>query len=89
VFGHNEVGGCYAGWRQTRRLYADPVEIYRSDRDTISQPIVLSGETDKALLSVALEKTDLMVDVIHQCLIGTHGDEWMRYVRDSASTKKL
>ncbi|MDR1147750.1 MAG: hypothetical protein LBK66_03885, partial [Spirochaetaceae bacterium] len=61
---------------------ADPVEIFWNDRDTISRPIVLSGETDEVLLGVyPLEEMDLMVDVVHQCLVGAHGDEWVRYVR--------
>lgn len=61
---------------------ADPIEVFWNDRDTISQLIVLSGETDKVLLGVCpLEEMDLMVDVVHQCLVGAHDDEWMRYVR--------
>jgi clan AA aspartic protease len=71
-----------AGGKHEPCTVADPVEIHWKDRDTISRPIVLSGETDEVLLGVyPLEEMDLMVDVVNQCVIGAHGDEWVRYVR--------
>jgi clan AA aspartic protease len=71
-----------AGGKHEACTVADPVEILWNDRDTISRPIVLSGETDEVLLGVyPLEEMDLMVDVVNQRLVGAHGDEWVRYVR--------
>jgi clan AA aspartic protease len=71
-----------AGGKHESCTVADPVEIRWKDRDTISKPIVLSGEIDEVLLGVyPLEEMDLMVDVVNQCITGAHGDEWVRYVR--------
>jgi clan AA aspartic protease len=71
-----------AGGKHEICAIADPVEIIWNDRDTISRPIVLPGETDEVLLGVyPLEEMDLMVDVVNQRLTGVHGDEWVRYVR--------
>jgi clan AA aspartic protease len=71
-----------AGGKRDSCTVAGPVGIYWNDRDTLSNPIVLSGETDEVLLGVyPLEEMDLMVDVINQRLVGAHGDEWVRYVR--------
>jgi clan AA aspartic protease len=71
-----------AGGKHETCAVADPVEIVWNDRDTISRPIVLPGETDEVLLGVyPLEEMDLIVDVVNQRLTGAHGDEWVRYVR--------
>jgi hypothetical protein len=54
---------------------ADPVRVYWKNRDTICQPLVVSGD-DKILLGVVpLEEMDLIVDPIRQELTGAHGDE--------------
>jgi clan AA aspartic protease len=71
-----------AGGRRDSCTVAGPVSIYWNDRDTLSKPIVFSGESNEVLLGVyPLEKMDLMVDVVNQRLVGAHGDEWVRYVR--------
>jgi clan AA aspartic protease len=71
-----------AGGKRDSCTVAGPVSIYWNDRDTLSKPIVLSGETDEVLLGVyPLEEMDLMVDVVNQRLVGAHGDEWVRYAR--------
>ncbi|MDR1256657.1 MAG: retroviral-like aspartic protease family protein [Spirochaetaceae bacterium] len=71
-----------AGGKHESCTVAGPVNIRWNDRYTISNPIVLSGETDEVLLGVyPLEEMDLMVDVVNQCVTGAHGDNWVRYVR--------
>lgn len=71
-----------AGGNHEACAVAGPVNIRWHDRYTLSNPIVLSGETDEVLLGVyPLEEMDLMVDVVNQRLIGAHGDTWVRYVR--------
>jgi clan AA aspartic protease len=71
-----------AGGRRDSCVIASPVRIHWNDRDTLSDPIVLSGESDEVLLGVyPLEEMDLMVDAVNQRLVGAHGDEWVRYVR--------
>jgi clan AA aspartic protease len=71
-----------AGGKRDSCTVAGPVRIHWDNRDTLSDPIVLSGETDEVLLGVyPLEEMDLMVDVVNQRLVGAHGDEWVGYVR--------
>jgi predicted aspartyl protease len=71
-----------AGGKRDSCTIAGPVRIHWDNRDTLSDPIVLSGETNEVLLGVyPLEEMDLMVDVVNQCVAGAHGDEWVRYVR--------
>ena len=71
-----------AGNRHEKCIVAGAVNIRWNDRYTLSNPIVLSGETDEVLLGVyPLEEMDLMVDVVNQRLIGAHGDKWVRFVR--------
>jgi clan AA aspartic protease len=61
---------------------AGAVEILWNDRRALDNPIVLSGESDEVLLGVLpLERMDLIVDVVHHCLTGAHGDKLTMYVR--------
>ena len=53
----------------------DPVEIHWKNRHTMCQPMVVS-ESGKILLGfIPLEAMDLIVDPVHQELVGAHGDE--------------
>jgi predicted aspartyl protease len=71
-----------AGGRHENCVVAGAVNVRWNDRYTLSNPIVLSGETDEVLLGVyPLEEMDLMVDVVNQHLIGVRGDKWVRFVR--------
>jgi len=71
-----------AGGKHEECTVAGPVQIRWNDRYTLSNPVVLSGETDGVLLGVyPLEEMDLTVDVVRQRLVGAHGENWVRYVR--------
>ncbi|GHU52635.1 hypothetical protein FACS1894200_13190 [Spirochaetia bacterium] len=56
-------------------MVAEPVMVCWEDRSMTCDPWVLPG-ADKVLLgAIPLEGMDLMVDPIHQRLVGVHGDK--------------
>jgi len=58
----------------------DPVEIHWKNRSMMCQPMVASDSGKILLGAIPLEAMDLIVDPLHQELIGAHGDNevlWM------------
>ena len=56
-------------------ITTDPVEVHWKNRSMICKPWVIPG-AEKALLGlIPLEDMDLMVDPVHQKVVGVHGDE--------------
>jgi clan AA aspartic protease len=70
-----------AGGAQDDCNVTDGVEIHWKDRDTIQQAIVLPGEEDVLLGALPLEAMDLMVDPVHERLVGVHGDKMVGIVK--------
>ena len=54
---------------------ADPVEISWKNRKLICQPWVIPCAEKTLLGLIPLENMDLMVDPVHQELVGVHGEE--------------
>jgi clan AA aspartic protease len=53
------------------------VEIRWKDRYTVLPAVVVPNAKDILLGALPLEAMDLMVDPVHQCLVGVHGDQAM------------
>ena len=54
---------------------AEQVEVSWEDRSMVCRPWVLPGAERVLLGAIPLEDMDLMVDPIHQRLVGVHGDK--------------
>ena len=54
---------------------AEQVEVSWEDRSMVCRPWVLPGAERVLLGAIPLEDMDLMVDPIHQRLVGVHGDQ--------------
>ena len=59
----------------------EPVDVYWKDRFTTCRAMVLPGVNEVLLGCIPLEDMDLSVNLMERRLEGTHGDEWVRYVR--------
>ena len=59
---------------------AEPVEVWWKNRSMICDPLVVSDEGKVLLGAIPLEDMDLMVDPVHQKLVGIHGDEVVSYL---------
>jgi len=70
-----------AGGGERACMVAEPVEIRWKNRYLTMEPLILPGEKDDLLGALPLEGMDLMVDPVHQRLVGTHVDKWVRYVQ--------
>ncbi|MDR1352780.1 MAG: clan AA aspartic protease [Treponema sp.] len=53
----------------------DPVEIHWEDRSIAMPALVVKGASEILLGVLPLEGMDLMVDPVHQRLVGAHGDQ--------------
>jgi clan AA aspartic protease len=51
------------------------VEIRWKDRYTVHPAVVVPNAKEILLGALPLEAMDLMVDPVHQCLVGVHGDQ--------------
>jgi predicted aspartyl protease len=60
---------------------AEVVKIIWKDRYSHSDPTVLPADHETLFGVIPLEDMDLMVNPVKRCLIGAHGDEWVRQVR--------
>ncbi|MDR3333862.1 MAG: aspartyl protease family protein [Treponema sp.] len=60
---------------------AEVVKIIWKDRYSHSDPTVLPAGHETLLGVIPLEDMDLMVNPVKRCLVGAHGDEWVRQVR--------
>jgi hypothetical protein len=70
-----------AGDVPQRCTIAEAVRIIWKDRFTLSLPFVLPTGHETLLGVIPLEDMDLMVNPVKRCLVGAHGDEWVRQVR--------
>ena len=70
-----------AGGAQQACKITEPVGIRWKNRDTDCQAMVLPGREEVLLGCIPLEGMDLMVDPVHQRLIGAHGEEQTYLVR--------
>jgi clan AA aspartic protease len=51
------------------------IEIRWKNRKTVLPAVVVPNAKDILLGALPLEAMDLMVDPVHQCLVGVHGDQ--------------
>ena len=51
------------------------IEIRWKDRSTVLPAVVVPNAKDILLGALPLEAMDLMVDPVHGCLVGVHGDQ--------------
>jgi len=58
----------------------DPVELHWKDRDYTASALVISGLREPLMGLLPLEAMDLMVDPVHQTVVGVHGDEMVTYL---------
>lgn len=66
--------------KKTTVKVVDPVEVHWKNRHMMCQPLVASDSGKILLGAIPLEAMDLIVDPLHQELIGAHGDKevlWM------------
>jgi clan AA aspartic protease len=52
----------------------EPVLIRWKERDCACRAVVIPGAEQILLGAIPLEDMDLLVDPVHQCLVGAHGD---------------
>jgi predicted aspartyl protease len=53
----------------------EAVKIQWKNRATVQQALLVPGADDILLGALPLEAMDLMVDPVHECLKGVHGDQ--------------
>jgi predicted aspartyl protease len=69
------VGSTLADGSTTKYGLTEAVRIHWENRCTIQQAVVVPGANDILLGALPLEAMDLLVDPVHECLSGAHGDE--------------
>ena len=65
---------------ETARV-TEPVEVHWKDRDYVGNAWVISGWGEPLLGLLPLEYMDLMVDPVHQVLVGVHGDRVLGMIK--------
>jgi clan AA aspartic protease len=70
-----------AGNEKSTCSVVEPVTIRWKDRETTCRALLLPNEKETLLGVIPLEDMDLLVNPVERCLVGAHGDEWVRYVR--------
>ena len=71
----DEVRSTLADGTATQYPLTGPVKVFWKNRNTILPAVVIADAKEVLLGALPLEAMDLIVDPVHETLIGAHGDQ--------------